>query len=212
MPDRPFPFQPPRPVPTPVPPTSEPQKPMSIPPSIPAPTADQQIADLQNRVAALENKTPFYEMDILTLVADESCLTAEQNPGWYLPQIKINHPLANNNPNAVFFVQAMGLEAMNQPQSLFFQYLDGAWYLKMPSFVVDSGLQYKVGRNGYDEPALMDLPFDDYLKQGGFGHGMQYTPRVGDTYSILIFRRAPDLRQTITPSQTLEPNPPPVNP
>jgi hypothetical protein len=128
-------------------------------------------------------------MDVLTLVVDEKSLTPTEHPQWYKSQIKIDHPLANNNPNAVFFIQA---QMVYQPQYLLFQYDGANWHLEVAPFRVDSVPLYDIVENVLDEYPIKGVEFADWMKSGGLAHGMPYTPCVGNRYSFIVFRLAPD--------------------
>lgn len=157
-------------------------------PAIPPPVVltpeqlGEQLARLQARVADLEAKTKFKDMALVTITADAQSLTPTQQERWFKPEIRIDHPLANNNPNAVIFLQP------SNPPVVACEYRkDGYWHLRWANFGVDGIEFYHIVEPKLDVHEIHTISeWSKMLSEGGLAHAKIYTPTPGEKLTLLI--------------------------
>lgn len=96
----------------------------------------KRLSDIESQLNRLKEKLPFQEMAIMTLIANEANMIGKTDEygTTYLPRIKIDNPISNNNPKAVVLAVNQAETGRLQPVNVFFDKTDGYWYLTTPQF------------------------------------------------------------------------------
>lgn len=172
-----------------------------------------QLADLQARVENLSSKLTFGEMAVLTLEASELNMKGSISEGMtiYSHEIKIDHPLCNNNPAAIVLVVQHADNRNLRVVNVNYKESDNAWYITIPDkdirgyelgIIVDPQPTVIPGLTSSDTPAfkkLSDLPFHNNY---GIGYVGPIWPQIGQRFSVAIFTPLP---VTMKPKLPAEP-------
>jgi len=151
----------------------------------------QKLTELESKLNALQEKLPFQDMAVMTLIAKEENMTAQisEYGTIYLPRIKIDNPVCNNNPKAVVLAVNQAETARLQPINVVYDDGDGYWYLTTPQFRIvgfTPGLHItEVLPTGVVRGQMHEIK--DMMNSTGIPTVGPQRPRPGERFSVIIF-------------------------
>ena len=162
----------------------------------------QQVAELQARLDTIESKLPFQNMAAITLVASENNMkgVSENGSTFFQHQIKIDHPLCNNNPKAVVFAVNQADSKQLAAVNIFYNAPDTFWYISTPDLqergfeidvIVDAHPTVIAGVSGSDHPDFKVLQNTTFETTQGIAYVGPRWPILGQRFSVLIFTELP---------------------
>lgn len=163
--------------------------PVQPPPVSPADSLRNKIQNLEERLLALEAKTPYSGMNIAEVEATAANLLARVSGTTNFTTLKIDNPLCNGNPSAEIFVKAT---IFNPVESVYYE--NGYWYIRFLCIKI-----YKMENLRVEEYKnnLGNMDFTVFKRDNNIGFvsapvfGQWHYLKPGDKITILIFTRFP---------------------
>lgn len=163
---------------------------------------NKKVASLEAIVNSINNKLPFQAMAAMTIEAtDKNMEMVSGDFNYYKHQIRIDNPISNNNPKAVIFGMYYGESKEMQIVNAFYNAGDGYWYLSVPQYTLTGfrAVDFKIieRKNEFKGEYYYDVE-TNYVQRNSFDqlYGVAtvkpHWPKVGDKYSVLIFKELPN--------------------
>lgn len=144
------------------------------------------IYQLEKQVDYLQSKIKFSDFSVIEYeVKSDDLIPTENSIIRYKNDVRINHPILNNQPNLKLLVRSEEEIAV----TTFFK--DSYWYIRTPRAKVSNILNWKVGER-MEKGKIVEREYEDFLNSGGVLEARFYYPKPGNRFYILAFKDLPN--------------------